>query len=241
MDHLSIRPFEEGDLDFACEMNTREQWNDTKADIERMFNYEPKGCFIAEARGLRAAHVFTVNYGRLGWIGLLIVKPEYRKMGIATLLMKKAIDYLLHCNVKTVKLEAALDIASLYRKLGFIDEYDSLRFIRKHGRTASHQSSYASSIQNDGIIEIAQFDAEYFGANRTRVLTSIHREFPQLSFVSYSGSEVVGYIMCRKANRGYNIGPFVCNPEEPQIPRNLLAKCMQKLGSRTSIYLGFRL
>jgi GNAT superfamily N-acetyltransferase len=37
--------------------------------------------------------VFTVNYGNLGWVGLLVVKAEYRKKGISTLLTQKAIDY----------------------------------------------------------------------------------------------------------------------------------------------------
>jgi ribosomal protein S18 acetylase RimI-like enzyme len=238
MDYASIRLFEEKDLDFAYEMNVREQWNDTRADIKRAFDFEPNGCFIAEVKGLRVAHVFTVNYGNLGWIGLLIVKPEYRRMEIATQLMKRAIDNLVHCGVRTVKLEAVPQIAGLYRKLGFTDEYDSLRLIGTLGRTVPHQSIRAVLIQNERISEIAEFDAECFGANRTKVLMSIHREFPKLCFVSYNGSEVAGYIMCRKAKRGYKIGPFVCNPEEPQTARDLLAKCMQRIGSKTSVYLG---
>jgi len=236
--HLSIRPFEEKDIGFAYEMTVREQWNVSRADIKRMFNYEPNGCFIAEAKGSRVAHVFTVNYGSLGWIGLLIVEAEYREKGIATLLMKKAIDYLLHSGVETIKLEAVPEIADLYRKLGFVDEYDSLRFMGKSRKTIPLQSDSTIHMQKEKIEEIAKFDAAYFGAGRTTVLMSLCQENPNLCFASYKDSKIVGYLMCRRAEEGYNVGPFVCEPEESRTARDLLARCMRELGSETSVYLG---
>jgi GNAT superfamily N-acetyltransferase len=56
------------------------------------------------------------------------VVAEYRRKQIGTLLLKKDIDYLLNSGVETIRLEAVPSIAGLYRELGFIDEYDSLRF-----------------------------------------------------------------------------------------------------------------
>lgn len=238
MDHLSVRSFEEKDADFAYEMTVREQWNVSRADVNRMFHYEPKGCFIAEVKGSRVAHVFTVNYGNLGWVGLLIVKAGYRKKGIATLLTRKAIDYLVHCGVETVRLEAVPEMADLYRKLGFVDEYDSLRFRGRGGRAVPHGSDSTSPIEKERICEIAEFDAAYFGADRTRVLVSLCQENPGLCFASYDGSKIVGYVMCRRAETGYDVGPFVCNPEEWQTARDLLARCVREVGSKTSVYLG---
>lgn len=238
MEYLSIRPLRESDTDFAYEMTVREKWNVSKSDVKRMLSYEPNGCFIAEVKGLPAAHVFTVTYGTVGWIGLLIVKAEYRKKGVATLLTKKAIDYPLHRGVETIKLEAVPEIADLYRKLRFLDEYDSLRYIGRGRADVSIQNDSATSFEKERISEIAEFDVAYFGADRTRVLMSLYQEDPDLCFASYDGSKIVGYIMCRKAEKGYNVGPFVCDPEESQTARGLLAKCMQKLGSKKSICLG---
>ncbi len=110
-----------------------ERWNDTRNDIERMFSYEPDGCFVAEVNSRAAGHVFSISYGKLGWIGLLIVEAKYRRKRVGTLLTKKAIDYLLNCGVKTIKLEAVSTIANLYRELGFVNDFDSLRFIRTGG------------------------------------------------------------------------------------------------------------
>lgn len=238
MEHLSVRPLERKDIGFVYEMTAKEQWNLTKADVKRMFSFEPAGCFIAEMDGLRAGHVFTVNYGNLGWVGLLIVRAEQRKKGVATLLMQKAIEYLRHDGVETISLDAVPEIADLYRRMWFVDEYDSLRFMGKSRRNISCQSDSAILIKKERIGEIVQFDATYFGADRTRVLMGLFRDSPNSCFASYNDLGVVGYIMCRKAQEGYNVGPFVCIPGELQAARCLLEKCMEKLGSETSMYLG---
>jgi hypothetical protein len=153
--------------------------------------------------------------------------------------MKRALNHLLSCEVETIKLEAVPEIAELYRKLGFIDEYDSLRFLGNDQNIASSiANSNVKSLKKEIIKKVAKFDAEYFGANRIKVLTSIYEDYPKLCFASYAGSAIAGYIMCRKAEEGYRIGPWVCNPEKPQLARQLLTKFMQTLGENTKLYVG---
>jgi hypothetical protein len=77
-----------------------------------------------------------------------------------------------HCGVETVRLETVPEIADLYRKLGFVDEYDFLRFRGRGGRDVLHGSDSTSPIKKERICDIAEFDAAYFGADRTRVLVS---------------------------------------------------------------------
>jgi len=112
MEHFSIRPFRDEGIDFAFKLDTIEEWNHTRNDIERMFSFEPNGCFVAEMSSKPVGHVFSISYGRLGCIGFLIVKAEYRKIGIGTLLMRRAMDYLLSRRAKTIKLEAVSKIAN---------------------------------------------------------------------------------------------------------------------------------
>ena len=238
MECFSIRPFEEEDTDFAYKLDLIEQWNDTRNDIKRMFSYEPNGCFIAEIKGKLVGHVFSISYGRLGWIGLLIVKAEYRRRGIGTLLTKRAIDYLLSREVKTIKLEAVSTMARLYRKLGFVDEYDSLRFIGVSGKITSSLSHRVDPLKKEEMTELAKFDAEYFGANRIKVLSGLYQNSPQLCFVSYANAKIVGYIMCRKTETGYRIGPWVCNSKNPQVARELLMKCIETIGQNVKLYVG---
>jgi len=238
MEHFSIRPFKDKDIDFAYKLDTMERWNHTRNDIKRAFSFEPNGCFIAEISGKPVGHVFSVNYGRLGWIGFLIVETGYRGKGIGTLLMKRAIDHLSSCKTKTIKLEAVPIIANLYRKLGFVDEFDSLRFIRTDGKIAPMLSHCVKPLKKREMTQLAKFDSEYFGANRIRVLKGLYQDNPQLSFVSYSGPKIVGYIMCCKAESGYRLGPWVCIPRNPQVARELLIKCVEKIGLHEEIYVG---
>ncbi len=238
MEYFSIVPFEEGDIDFAYKLDVMEQWGDTRSDIKRMFKYEPDGCFIAKVNGESVGHVFSVSYRRLGWIGLLIVKAEYRRRGIGTLLTKKAMDYLLGCGVETVKLEAVPAISELYRKLGFVGEYDSLRFTGTCAKIASPRNYSIAFMKRERIMELARFDAKYFGANRIKVLMRLYHDNPKLCYVSYTKSKITGYIMGRKAEIGYKIGPWVCNPEHPQAARELLMKCIETIGQNVKLYVG---
>jgi len=238
MESFSIRPFKKRDIEFAYETTKIEGWNYAKKDIQRMFSYNPSGCFVAEVDGKRVGHVFSVNYGKLGWVGLLIVRAEFRGKGVGTLLMKEAIKHLLTGGVETVRLEAVSAIATVYRKLGFTDEYDSLRFSGINKKIASTSSSNMRLVKKETIKKIAEFDAKYFGANRIKVLSSLYHDHPKLCFVSYAGSKLVGYIMCRKAEEGYRVGPWVCNPKNPEAARELLTKCMEKIGENVKLYVG---
>lgn len=238
MESFSVRQFERSDIKFAYESTIIENWNNSKEDIERMFRYNPSGCFIAEVEGKRAGHVFSVKYGKLGWIGLLIVRAEYRGKGIGTSLMKKAVNHLLSREAETVKLEAVPEIASLYRKFGFVDEYDSLRFSGRNRKITSITCLNVKLLKKEMLKEIARFDAEYFGANRINVLSRIYLDNSELCFVSYAGAKIVGYVMCCKGEKGYRVGPWVCNPENPQAARELLTRCMETIGENVELYAG---
>jgi ribosomal protein S18 acetylase RimI-like enzyme len=238
MEHLSIRLFKDKDIDFAYKLDVMEQWDDTRNDIKRMFNYEPYGCFIAEIKSKPVGHVFSISYGRVGWIGLLIVKPEYRRRGIGTLLTKRAANYLLSRKVKTIRLEAVSAIADSYRKLGFVDEYDSSRFVGASRKITSLSSYCVNCLKKEEITQLAKFDAEYFGANRSRVLNRLYQDNPRFCFVSRKGSKIAGYIMFRKTKSGYKIGPLMCNPENPEVARELLMECMETIGHNVKLYVG---
>jgi GNAT superfamily N-acetyltransferase len=228
MESFTLRLFKESDIDFAYESTKIEGWNYAKKDIQRMFSYNPSGCFIAEINGKRVGHVFSVNYGKLGWVGLLIVRAECRRKGVGTSLMREAINHLLSSGVETIRLEAVSAIATVYLKLGFVDEYDSLRLLGVNRKIDSATNSNVKLLRKEAIRQIAKFDAKYFGVNRIKVLSSLYHDNPKLCFVSYTGSKLVGYIMFRKAEKGYRVGPWVCNPENAQAARELLTKCMEK-------------
>ena len=238
MRDLSIHPIRENDVEFVYTLCKNESWNYSRKRIERVHHYEPNGCFVAVVNRKRVGHVFSISYGKVGWIGLLIVNRKHRRMGIGTLLMRRAINYLQNLGVETVKLEAVSEIAGLYRKLGFIREFDSLRFRKVNEKDNQSTNLNVKPLRGNQITETAKFDSRHFGANRTRVLRQLFEDNPELCFTSRKNSQIVGYIMCYEMETGYRIGPWICNPHYPQIARALILKCMQTIETDAKLYVG---
>jgi len=213
---LVVRRWTRADNDYVAESVNREGWGYTRRDMERCWKLEPNGCFIAETQNKRVGHVFSVSYGKLGWIGLLIVNPDVRGQGIGSELMKKAIDYLRVVGAVTIRLEAAERAIPLYQRLGFIEDFDSLRFRRLLLQTDKPLSLRGTTFQmhEDILTNLAEFDARYFGANRLCVLRGIFRDYPQFCLVAEENECTVGYVMARRTQKGYWIGPWVCDNSE---------------------------
>jgi len=238
MYNIGLRQLQERDIIFASEMVRTEQWSVTEEDLRRMQDYEPNGCFVAEVNGNLAGHVFSINYGKLGWIGLLIVKPKYRNIGIGKLLMEKAKQYLLSLGASTIKLEAVPKILDLYRNMGFVDEYASLRFRGAFNNSLLEKTQAVTLIKKEMIPDLAEFDAEYFGANRIKVLSRLYEANPKLCLAAHSKSEIYGYVMCRKAENGYNLGPWVCTPENTHAAVDLLMNCLKRICPEIPVHVG---
>lgn len=154
------------------------------------------------------------------------------------LLTVRAKDYLLSRGVETIKLEGVAEIADLYRQIGFVDEYDSLRLKRTADSLPLRGGERVRSIAKEDLSGLAAFDAKYFGADRTRVLRQLYEANPQLCFIAHTGANVAGYVMCRKAHCGYTLGPMVCNPQRPETASDLVRKCIRRLSRSGEVFVG---
>ena len=95
-------------------------WNQTERDWRGYLSYDPEGCFVAEVRGQPAGTATTIRYGdRFGWIGMVLVHPDHRRLGLGTRLLKQAIARLQECGVRCTKLDATPMGRTVYVPLGF--------------------------------------------------------------------------------------------------------------------------
>ncbi len=211
-DPVVIRIWKQADLAYIAESIRREGWGHARRDVERCWSLEPDGCFVAESDGRLVGHVFSVLFGEIGWIGLLIVNPEKRGIGVGAALMEAAINYLEDRGARTIKLEAVAEAVPLYRRLGFVDAFDSLRFrgIPQQDGEMPRRIETVSVMYEADIDEIAEFDAQYFGSNRLAVLKSLRCDFPQYCFYTKENQRTKGYIMARKTLNGLWLGPWMC-------------------------------
>jgi GNAT superfamily N-acetyltransferase len=185
-----------------------ENWNQTPADLKRFLDYEPRGCFLARLDGEAVGTVTTTTYGQeLGWIGMMLVHPEFRRRGIASALMKTSLDYLNEKGIACIKLDATPAGKPVYERLGFCAEWEFERWERKGDEASQFDPSIAAEF------EPPAFDEAIFGADRSAWLKLLA-----------AGSRVIekqgAYAMLRPGARAAYLGPVVA--ENPNSARELI-------------------
>jgi GNAT superfamily N-acetyltransferase len=238
---FTVRRLTQHDIDFVMELTAQERWGYLSCDVERCIECEPEGCFIAESEGKAVGHVFSISYGRTGWIGLLIVHQDHRGHGVGTMLMNSAINHLQNIGVETIRLEAVPKALTLYQRLGFVEEFDSLRFSKELKKEPSQPQDVNEDIhraERRDINELARFDSRYFGVNRHKVLERIYTDYPQNCLITEEKKKVTGYIMARETSRGYWVGPWVCDPESPNVAKKLILSFLDILDKKAELKVG---
>jgi ribosomal protein S18 acetylase RimI-like enzyme len=203
-----VRRMTPADIPFADEVRACARWNQTPRDWQGYLGFEPEGCFVAEAGGRPAGTAVAIGYaGRIGWIGMVLVHPDYRRMGIGTALLQACLRYLQERGIATIKLDATPMGKAVYVPLGFRDEYEVTRYegaapagiARPEGVTALAEAA------SD---EIAALDARALGAARPAVLADLAGRNPELCFALHDGSQLAGSLVAREGDSALQLGPW---------------------------------
>jgi ribosomal protein S18 acetylase RimI-like enzyme len=203
---LTIRCFREQDLPFALERTSEEGWDSTRETFEALLNHDGDGCFVAALGGRPVGMVTTVQYEETGWVGNPIVEPGSRGRGVGAKLMARAVQRLELLGVGTLRLEADPLGIGIYRRLGFVDEYESPRF-RLHSAARGSPRDCARLVAEE-LADLADFDAGAFGDRRDRLLRFLFASALATFRVPESGS-LGGYLMIQPSTAGARIGPWV--------------------------------
>lgn len=233
-----LRGFRPADIAFAHHVRQLAGWNQTEQDWRGYLAFEPEGCFIAEVNGRPAGTATTTRYGgRFGWIGMVLVHPDHRRLGVGTQLLRHAIGYLQGAEVSSIKLDATPMGKKVYVPLGFADEYEISRYegvagsgpgdpgggrgpkavepvFSSVGRATPpaplpETAAQVSRFLPADLEAVALFDGPVFGADRAPVIQTLRGRNPDWCFVAREGSEVTGYLIAREGANAVQIGPWV--------------------------------
>ena len=193
------------DIPFGLELCRFTGWNQLESDWRNLFAISPDGLFIAELDGQSCGTASAVNYKTsLGWIGMILVPPKYRRKGIASALMNKCIEHLKNLEVKSIKLDATDQGRLVYLKLGFEDEQPIYRY------TASKTFDNQKYKQQDmDWVKIKYIDKEAFGADRIILLKNLYKN--GYSKQIKSSERDFGYGFAKQGFEASFIGPVVSN------------------------------
>ena len=203
------------DLSAARTLNEIAGWNQTEADWAGYLDFAPEGCLAAVIDGELAGTATSLKYGTLlGWIGMVLVHPKYRRLGLGTELLRRAIGFLREQGVQCVKLDATPLGRKVYLPLGFQDEYEISRLLGAVPAVASDQDVPVpppglARMQAEDLPAVAAFDHRAFGVQRGEILAALSRRNPSLCFVARKGNEVSGYLIAREGREAVQVGPSI--------------------------------
>ena len=224
------------DIPAGVRLNQLAGWNQTEADWDRFLGVSPQGCFVAEVDGQVCGTVTTVSFERrFAWIGMVLVDPQCRGRGIGTSLLERAIEHLDDCNVQTMKLDATPQGKPLYNKLGFIEEYEIERWTRH--RPADEASKgvgvLAESLSPALLKSILEADRDIFGADRSFLLMSLHRDAPDFTATIWNDNVPEGYTFGRRGLFADHLGPWMA--KDAASARHLLETFLARSARKTLI------
>lgn len=228
-----IRRFERSDVDFALRQKLREGWAVNRERFEVYLAHDPDGCFVAMDGDQPVGMVTTTCFGESAWIGNLIVEPACRSHGLGRALMEHGLEALRGRGATTVRLEGDPPGIPLYRKLGFVGEFDSFRFkLAGPPMTPTLETSMADLMTPGDLDEVASLDAEIFGANRRRFLELV-LPCSELAVIRRQSGALAAYLLALPTDRGLRLGP--CVARTPADARRLVDAAVDAAGSRPAL------
>ena len=158
---------------------------------------------------------------------MMLVKKEFRGMGIGQMLMKSILKQLEGC--RSVKLDATPAGFPVYAKLGFVQEYSIYRMTRlAQNKLDTEDKKHAiKAIQPEDLQTIIDFDEDIFGVKRQAVLRYLYTQSPAAALMIEKDHTIKGYIMGRPGSNYYQLGPLIAESTEASIA--LLSRALSGL------------
>lgn len=202
-----------------------EGWNPGPYDAHVFYATDPDGhygYFIGDEL-IAGGSIVSYN-GEFGFMGLFIVKPNYRGKGIGRQLWFERRNLLLSRlkPTATIGMDGVVAMQPFYRDGGFASAFIDKRFVRLGEKFP--ENSFVTPIQSTDYLAIYMYDAHCFGYPRPGFLKP-WLELPQTKAFKFVENETLkGFVVIRKTNIGYKIGPLFA--DNYQVAEALYRACL---------------
>ena len=205
-------------------------WNQLAADW-RIFIAQGHVYAVQTVQGRIVATAATLPHGgRFAWISMVLVTGEYRRRGLATQLMRRAVDDLTAAGLVPI-LDATPDGREVYRRLGFADSWGLQRLVRREPRSVAFSPPAGVTIRPITDADwpaLVAYDASAFGAERGAMLAGLRGRLPAAELIATRGGRVAGFALGRDGRLAAQIGPLTADDDDTA--RALAARALDGIG-----------
>jgi GNAT superfamily N-acetyltransferase len=122
----TIRTMTRDEVDMVIDWAAEEGWNPGHHDAACFYAADQEGFLVGLLGNKAVAAISVVKYGfSFGFLGLYIVRPEYRGMGYGLRIWKAGLERL---EGRTIGLDGVVAQQENYMKSGFILAYRNIRY-----------------------------------------------------------------------------------------------------------------
>lgn len=235
VDRLAIRGMTPADIPFAAACTAFEGWgSETAAEFEDYLAFQPAGALLAQVDGQRVGICVATAYGRDGFVGELIVIPEWRGHGVGRMLLEHAIQLLHAHGVQSIYLDGVRAAVPLYERLGFRKVCQSLRFA---GRLPAGSTAGVPirRMRPTDLAQVLALDRSAFGTDRSFFLQQRLARYPELVWVVESDGELASFAFGRRGRERLALGPWLVRPGMAAAEHLLPAVAAELAGQAVSI------
>jgi GNAT superfamily N-acetyltransferase len=215
---LAVKPsLSPSELDDVGALVREARWNQLPADW-RVFVAHGRVYAAHTDAGRIVATTATLPYGgRFAWISMVLVAGEYRRQGLATRLMRWAMDDLAAAGLVTL-LDATPDGREVYRRLGFADSWGFQRLICREQQNVAATVPIPVGVTIRPLTDadwpaLRAYDAAAFGAERNAVLAGLRGRLPAAELFAERAGKIAGFLLGRDGVLAGQLGPLIADDD----------------------------
>ncbi len=224
--NLELQKLDKQGVEILIDWARQEGWNPGKYDYEVFWKTDPNGFYGFYFNGNLIAGGALVSYsGEYGFMGLFIVRSDYRGSGIGNKLWYLRRNLLISrlSEGAPIGMDGVVDMQPFYVKGGFNTAFKDERY-ECIGQDVE-VSKCISSIQNKDFKDVYNYDKICFGFNRITFLQNWLNLPNSKAFKYTKEGEILGYTVIRKVDSGFKIGPLFA--ENNKIAEELYKVCLK--------------
>jgi len=201
----TIRTMTRREVDIVIDWAAEEGWNPGMHDADCFQAADPEGFLVGLIGDKPVAAISVVKYGAsFGFLGLYIVRPEYRGMGLGLRIWNAGLDRL---EGRTVGLDGVIEQQKNYTMSGFTLAWRNIRYEGSGGGiTAQHKG--IQPLSEIPFNTLVAYDKPFFPDDRKAFINCWINQSESTALGIMENNQLAGYGVIRICRSGYKIGPL---------------------------------